>query len=731
MIARSKNIKNRTKAMIKTGEYEVINSPKGFFWKYFSFKSKNAQRLYIFVLTAAAIIFILAYNYTPDIGIEIGKPSPRTIKANRNIQFEDVSKTEEDRSKNEAMVEDIYVYDSSVLNGSEGVLFQIKYFFNLARIVGLKTDKSSDEKIAYLSNILGNIYPESTVTRVLNLSIDENQNILGATLEVAKKIMSDKIKPTELDFTKSKVPQAVSSNKNIAASDVAFVVSIIEANVKPTATFDPDATLKAKQEARAKTTPHMISIMEGQTIVSEGEVVDADSIAILKKLGLFEIEINWSKYFYISFVVIITVFMLGFYLFKFEPLIYNNRRKILMIVMFLVIFTAIIKGFNTLATIHLNLWNYLFPIITVSMIMAIVFNTNLGIIVTISLSFLAGIATNLDFSLTIAYMTGGIISTYLVSNVSQRSQVMKGGFISSLILAFLFFVINLFSGQPGTIALYTVLGVVNGIICAILTIGLMPFIESVFKIVTAMGLLELSHTDQPILKEMLIKAPGTYNHSLLVSHLCENAAKSIGADSLLVKVAALYHDLGKLRRPEYFYENQTDMENVHDRLNPSMSKNIIASHIRDGVEDAIKSNLPRRVIGVISQHHGTSLMSYFYEKHKDRETIKTSNGHSELVESHFRYQTKKPQTKESAILMLADSCEAAVRSIEAITTKKIEQMVDYIIDNKIKDGQLSEANITLKEINTIRQSLIDGLASIYHSRITYPQKELKAVSNPK
>ena len=203
---------------------------------------------------------------------------------------------------------------------------------------------------------------------------------------------------------------------------------------------------------------------------------------------------------------------------------------------------------------------------------------------------------------------------------------MKGGFISSLILGFLFFTINLFSSQPATIALYTALGVLNGIICAVLTIGLMPFLESVFKIVTAMGLLELSHTDQPLLKEMLIKAPGTYNHSLLVSHLSENAAKAIDADSLLVKVAALYHDLGKLKRPEYFYENQGNMENVHDKLNPSMSKNIIASHLRDGIDIAIKNKIPRRVIRVISQHHGTSLMSYFYEKQKDRETIKTSNG---------------------------------------------------------------------------------------------------------
>ncbi len=730
MIA-NKKIKIKTKELIKTGDFEKISSPKGFFWKYFSFGSKSAQRLYIFIFTVAAIIFILAYNYTPDIGIELGKPSPRTIKANRNIQFEDKEKTEEDRNKNEALVEDIYVYDSSVLNGPQGVLFQIKYFFNLAQIVGLKKDKKSEEKITYLSNLLGNIYPEATITKALNLSVYENKRLMDITLDIAKKIMGEKIKPTELEFVKSKIPQEVESNKEVNPSDMFFIVSIIEANLKPTAVFDPVATSNAKQEARAKTPPHMISILEGQTIVSEGDIVDESDIMVLKQLGLLERSINWNRYLYISLIVAVIVFILGFYLFKFENLIYSNIRKVLMISVFLVIFTAIIKGLNTLATIHLNLWNYLFPVMALSMIMAIVFNANFAIVITICLSFLAGIATNLDFSLTLAYMIGGIFSTYIVSNLSQRSNVMKSGFISSLILAFLFLVINLFSGEPTRILLYTVLGVVNGVICSILTIGLMPFIESVFKVVTAMGLLELSHTDQPLLKEMLIKAPGTYNHSLLVSHLCENAAKAIGADSLLVKVAALYHDLGKLRRPEYFYENQVNVDNIHDKLNPSMSKNIIASHIRDGVEDAIKNKLPRRVINVIAQHHGTSLMTYFYEKHKDRETIKASNGHAGLVESHFRYQTRKPQTKEAAILMLADSCEAAVRSIESITPKKIEQMVNYIFESKIKDGQLDEANITLKEINKVKQSLIDGLISIYHSRIIYPQRELKAVSNPK
>lgn len=369
----------------------------------------------------------------------------------------------------------------------------------------------------------------------------------------------------------------------------------------------------------------------------------------------------------------------------------------------------------------MNFWNYLFPIITVSLISTILFNARVGIMLTMCLGLFAGIATNFDFSIAVTYVLGGILATFMVSKVSQRSEVMRAGFISSIMLAFLFLTVNLIGGEFSTIALYTVMGILNGIVSAILAIGLLPFIESTFNVVTAMGLLELSHTDQPLLKQLLIAAPGTYNHSLLVGHLSENAAKAIKADSLLVKVAALYHDLGKIKRPEYFYENQGDIKNVHDKLNPSMSRNIIANHIKDGLEVARQNKIPQRVLNIISQHHGNSLISYFYEKQKDKSGVVNEGANG--LKGHFRYPAMKPQSREAAILMLADSAEAAVRSIERITPKKIEQMVNDIVEDRIKDGQLTQASITFKEIEIVKTTLIDGLIAIYHSRISYHKND--------
>jgi cyclic-di-AMP phosphodiesterase PgpH len=717
-------IENKKIKKINQKDTDSSGKNTGFIRRYFSPRSLSAQRLYIFLITLGLVVAILSYVYTPEIGIELGSPSPRTIKANRSIEFEDVQQTEEDRNLNEAEVEDIYIYDIDILNGEEGSLYNIRYFYLLTSVVQKKEDMNMEEKVDYLTNLLGNEYPDSIVSAALGLSVDDLNLLLDRTQEIAREVMKEKIKPTELDFARNEAISIAESDPEIPPYAMPLVKGVLQNNIRATAIFDPAETEKAREEARLNTPHHMVNILEGQAIVYEGEIVNENDIMILTRLGLLQREFNWSRFLYILFICAVTLFLFGFYLYKFDNNIFNNPKKLVINALLIIIFTAIIKVFTILSSIHMNFWNYLFPIITVSLVSTVLFNARIGIMLTLCLGIFAGIATNFDFSIAATYILGGILATYLVSKASQRSEVMRAGFISSLVLGFLFMTVNLVGGEVQTILLYTVMGILNGIISAILAIGLMPFIESSFNVVTAMGLLELSHTDQPLLKQLLIAAPGTYNHSLLVGHLSENAAKAINADPLLVKVAALYHDLGKLKRPEYFYENQKDIENIHDRLNPSMSRNIIANHIKDGVEIARKNKIPARVLNIISQHHGNAVISYFYEKQKDK--TYSTNGSSNGLEGHFRYPARKPQTKEAAILMLADSTEAAVRSIEKITPKKIEQMVNDIVEDRIKDGQLSQAPITIKEIDIVRKTLIDGLISIYHSRISYSSDEKPA-----
>jgi len=721
-----KKARSQDKEIIKSESFR--NSQESFFKKYFGINNLFAKRLYTFIGTFILVVAILSYNFTPNLGIELGKPSPRTIKANKSISFEDPSKTEEDRNKREIEVEDIYNYDTQVLNGREGVLYQIRYFFQLVKVVQKKESMSEEEKITYLSGLLGGNYSDNVLREALSLDFEENSLLMEKTLSLAKRLMDEKIKPNDIDAKKLEIARIVNEDASLDKVEKDIVISVLQKNLKPTAVFDPIATEKARKQARDETPPHIITITEGQIIINEGDIVDENDILILSKLGLLNPGFNWRVFLYICLINITTFTIFYFYLFRFNKNIFNNIRKLLISSTILVIFTALTKLFTTLASLHLNFWIYFFPILAASMLYSIIFDTRVGIISTLVLAVNFGIASNFDYQLAIIYFLGGIFATFMVSNTSQRSNIMKGGFYSSIFLGFSFLIANIISGDPKVLALYFTMGVLNGVVSAIITIGFLPFIESTFRIITAMGLLELSHTDQPLLKELLINAPGTYNHSILVSHLAESCANAIGADALLVKVAALYHDLGKMKRPEYFYENQINVSNIHDRLNPSMSRNIIANHIKDGVEIAIKNKIPKKVVDLISQHHGNSVITYFYKKQKDMELNRfLSANPDETMEGHFRYPSKKPQTKEAAILMLADSCEAAVRSLEKITPKKIEQMVNEIVKSKINDQQLSEADITIKEINIVKNTLIDGLVSLHHSRISYQEAKDKEV----
>src|SRR3989304_2302077 len=309
MIARNK----KNKELLKT-EKSKLEKTWDFINKYFSYRSKIAQRMYIFILTLGMVVAILTYNYAPDIGIELGKPSPRTIKATKGIEFEDVLKTEEDRNKNEAEVEDVYVYDIDVLNGEKGSLYQIRYFYLLTGIVQKKEDKSFEEKVDYMTNLLSGQYAESIISLALNLSVDDLNFLLTKTQDIAREIMKEEIKPTELDFTKSEATRLVEADDDITPENIPIIVGLLENNIQPTALFDPAATEKEREEVRLNTSPHMVTILEGQTIVFEGEIVSDTDILILTNLGLLQTGFDWKKLLYVFFISSVILFLFGFYI---------------------------------------------------------------------------------------------------------------------------------------------------------------------------------------------------------------------------------------------------------------------------------------------------------------------------------------------------------------------------------------------------------------------------------
>jgi putative nucleotidyltransferase with HDIG domain len=317
---------------------------------------------------------------------------------------------------------------------------------------------------------------------------------------------------------------------------------------------------------------------------------------------------------------------------------------------------------------------------------------------------------------------GSVVGAHRVARCEQRSILIKAGLTVGGINLLMILSYNLISGSPLKMTLLSdlIMGFVGGGLTSVLVLGIAPIIESLFGYTTDIKLLELANMDHPILKDLILQAPGTYHHSIIVGSLVEAAAKSTAANPLLSRVSAYYHDIGKLKKPLYFIENAGGIENKHDTLTPNMSSLILISHVKDGVELARENRLGERIAHIIQEHHGTSLISYFYQKAKERENPEMDS----LNEEDFRYPGPKPQTKEAGIVLLADAVEATSRTLSEPTPSRIKSLVQRIINNIFLDGQLEECELTLKDLQKIEESFSRILTAIFHQRIDYPVTEI-------
>ncbi|MGH8021268.1 MAG: HD family phosphohydrolase, partial [Opitutaceae bacterium] len=324
------------------------------------------------------------------------------------------------------------------------------------------------------------------------------------------------------------------------------------------------------------------------------------------------------------------------------------------------------------------------------------------------------------------------VAAWACRGVRRRSRVVRAGWISGLVIAGFVILLGLADRMPLDLLFKAAIGgQVNGLVTGIIVVGFLPLLEGLFKRTTDITLLELTDYNHPLLRRMQMDAPGTYHHSLMVANLSENAANAIGANPLLSRVCSMFHDIGKLVKPEYFAENQRGGVNPHAGHSPSFSALIIKSHVKEGVDLAIKHNLPRPVIDVIRQHHGTTLIRYFYQRARDR-AAKPGMGATpdpqSAAESTYRYDGPRPQFKESAIILMADSIEAASRSLQKVTPQAVEELIDSIVDEKISDGQIDDAPLTIREIALAKRSFTFTLLNSLHSRVVYPKAEKAAIA---
>jgi hypothetical protein len=349
----------------------------------------------------------------------------------------------------------------------------------------------------------------------------------------------------------------------------------------------------------------------------------------------------------------------------------------------------------------------------VSILMTILVDIDLAILMTVLLDILIAVIYHNDMNLFVVHLLGGLVGVLSASSVKQRSDLIRSGLFISLAnaLGIISFIALLQKARLDVVAYNALWGILNGFFCGVLSIGFLPYFEHMFGISSNIKLLELSDFNQPLLKRLMVEAPGTYHHSLLVGNLAQTAAGAVGANPLLARVGAYYHDIGKLAKPEYYIENQDNL-NKHDDLSPSMSSLIVLSHVKEGVDLAAQYKLSQDIIDIVEQHHGTSLVYFFYQKALEEE--------ADAAKEQYRYPGPKPQSREAAIIMLADAVEAASRALADPSYAHIQELVMRIINNKFIDGQMEECDLSLKDIHTISEQFCHVLSGMFHNRVDYP-----------
>lgn len=409
--------------------------------------------------------------------------------------------------------------------------------------------------------------------------------------------------------------------------------------------------------------------------------------------------------------LIIPAFLLSLYaylVYRKTPL--KNCRTLYLIFLFVINF---VSGYFI---IRQKLSIFYLPFCLVPMLSTLLFNDlEVSLIITLATGISVASLIGNHFYLTILFFISGILASLLVLGARRRIVIIRAGFIIAFLQIISLFIIDHFwVGLPNR---YVILAL-NSILSSIVAVGVLPIFEYLFKTVTNVSLLELADFNHPLLQRMTLEAPGTYHHSLVVGNLSDAACRAIGANALLARIGAYYHDIGKLDKAEYFSENQDITGSKHDNLSPTMSKLVIINHVKEGVELARKYKLNPRLADFILQHHGNSLVYYFY-----RRALETLEEDQEVKEEGFRYPGPKPNTKETAIVLLADSVEAATRALKEASPAKIEEIVHKVINNKFIDGQLDECDLTLKDIEKISAVFMRILGGIYHSRVTYPESQ--------
>ncbi len=689
-------------------------------------------RLALAVLVLAALFtYFLSFPLLPSgrLVLEEGDVAPQDMRAPRPITYESAILTAAEEQRAVQEVQPVYTAPDSDLAGQR---------LERARQV-----------LDYLCSVRADPFATPAQRRAWTLAVEELSALSATVVDelyalseqswgrvqpevqaIVAQTMRQGVREQALEEARQEMPSLVGWDLSPAEAEV--TVALAQELIVANSFYDEAETQTARDRAREEVSPVLRTFEVDEVIVREGQLVNALHVEALQLLELQQSRTHWTDVTGNGALAVVGIVLLGLFLSRFQPDVLWEGRKLLLLVLLLSLFLLLAR----LMIPDRTVLRYLYPGPALTMLATSTLGPFVGVAVSILMGCSVGLIGSNSLELAAYVTAGGLMATLALRRVDRLGVLFRAAFFVALahVAVLIGFQLPLERLElfPLETALSLLIAVANGVVSASMALGGLFFIGPLFDVITTFRLIELSRPDHPLLQRMLREAPGTYHHSLMVASLAEQAAEQIGADALLTRVGAYYHDVGKMARPYFFIENQLEGVNPHERLDPYTSVEIIIGHVRDGLELARRHRLPSRVRAFIAEHHGTNRASFQYERAVELV------GDPELVdEAVFHHQGPKPQSRETALVMLADSSEAVVRARRPSTPEELACVINGVFDRIVKAGQLDECPITMQELSVVRESFISTLKGVFHPRLRYPEpapaaaaEEVERVGDP-
>ncbi|PJO40429.1 HD family phosphohydrolase [Lysinibacillus xylanilyticus] len=688
--------------------------------------------LIVVLILTGALQFALMYGNVKGVTYDF-KPlqlAPETVRSTKTI--EDTYKTQQERDKAGNAVEPVYQFSADVAKQRAAIVTSLFDY-----VLEVKTDVESSkepipiaDQVSKLRKKFESIDSEQmpiifTDSQLEGLLVQSEADLKRTSVQLSKSVqeyLQKSIRSENVFAGQNDFETKIRGQRGYPDKIFNTVVLIGRMSIIENETINEEQTKIRKEQAKESVEP--TRILQGQIIVQEGQIIDNEAFRQLELLGMVSNKASMKP---IAGLIILILLEMTFMFVLFErwDTHVDKKHNALLVtvivyslsILLMKIVSLVSGGFDVTVA-------FLFPTALATMLVRLLVDERAAALITVITAASAGVifqegySSVMQMEITLYIIFGGFASLFFLDSMEKRSHILHAvGVIGLVNISFIAFYLLMTQSTYGLSELmyYFIAAMISALLSGALTMGLLPFFESAFSVLSSLRLIELSNPNHPLLKKLLMEAPGTYHHSVMVANLAEAACEEIGADGLLARVGCYYHDIGKTKRPAFFIENQMSGINPHDSLPPEKSAEIIIAHTTDGAEMLKRYKMPQEIIDIALQHHGSSLLKFFYFKAKEEGKC--------LDDTKYRYPGPKPQTKEAAIISVADSVEAAVRSMKEPNAEKIQKLVRAIIDDRVQDNQFDECDISIKELKCIERVLCETMNGIFHSRIEYPKAD--------